>query len=87
MYCHIRYTATICLLKGALNSMILEDKTTCAFVQNRGRGGALSFRIGREACPIFLGPKILSRLIFLDLIFCPFKFIFLGSHVAENLYF
>ena len=30
---------------------------------------------------------ILSRLIFLDLVFCLFKFIFLGSHLAENLYF
>ena len=35
---------------------------------------------------IFLGPKILSRFIFLDLVFCLFKFIFLGSHMAENLY-
>ena len=50
-------------------------------------GVALLFRLGREACPIFLGPKILSRLIFLDLAFCLFKFIFLGSHLAENLYF
>ena len=48
--------------------------------------GALPFRLGREACPIFLGPKILSRLIFLDLPFRLFKLIFLGSHLAENLY-
>ena len=53
-----------------------------------GPGGrTLPFRIGREACPIFLGPKMFSRLIFLDLVFRPFKFIFLGSHLAENLYF
>ena len=50
-------------------------------------GEALLFRLGREACHIFLGPKILSRLIFLDLAFCLFKFIFLGSYLAENLYF
>ena len=50
-------------------------------------GGALPFRIDREACPIFLGPKILSRLICLDLVFCLFKFILLGSHLAGNLYF
>ena len=33
--------------------------------------------------------EILSRLLdgFLDLAFCLFKFIFLGSHLAENLYF
>ena len=43
--------------------------------------------LGREACPILLGPKILSRLIFLDLVFCLFKFIFLGFHLTENLYF
>ena len=49
--------------------------------------GALLFRLGREACPIFLGPKILSTVIFSDLAFCLFKFIFLGSHLAENLYF
>ena len=49
--------------------------------------GALLFSLGREACPIFLGSKILSRLIFLDLAFCLFKFIFLGFHLAENLYF
>ena len=53
-----------------------------------GKGeGALSFWIGREAYPIFLGLKILSRLIYMDLVFCMFKFIFLGSHLAENLYF
>ena len=52
-----------------------------------GGGVALPFRIGREACPIFLGPNILSRLIFLDLFFCLFKFIFLGSHWSVNLYF
>ena len=34
-----------------------------------------------------LGPKILSRLIFLDLVFCLFKFMFWGSFLAENLYF
>ena len=51
------------------------------------RGRALPFRIGREAWTVFLGPKILFRLIFLDLVSCLFKFIFLGSHVAENLYF
>ena len=32
--------------------------------------GALLFRLGREVCPIILDPKILSRLIFLDLAFC-----------------
>ena len=31
--------------------------------------------------------KFCSRLIFLDLASCLFKFIFLGSHLAENLYF
>ena len=49
------------------------------------QGGALPFRIGREACPIFLGPKILLKVIFFDLVFCLFMFIFLGSHLAENL--
>ena len=48
---------------------------------------ALPFWSSREACPIFLGPKILSRLIFVDLVFCLFKFIFLGFHLVENLYF
>ena len=48
---------------------------------------ANSVWIGREARPIFLGPKILSRLIFLDLVFCLFKIIFLGSHLVENVYF
>ena len=54
-----------------------------------GGGGAkaLPFRIGTEACPIFLGLKILSRVIFLDLVFCLLKFMFLGSHLPENLYF
>ena len=47
-------------------------------------GGALLYRIDREECPIFLGPKILSRLIFLDLVSCLSKFIFLGSQLAEN---
>ena len=48
-------------------------------------GGTLPF--SREACLIFLGPKILPTLIFLDLVFCLFKFIFLSSLLAENLYF
>ena len=39
------------------------------------------------ACPIFFGPKTLLRLILLDLVFCLFKFIFFGSHLAENLSF
>ena len=40
-----------------------------------------------EACPVFLGQNILSRLIYvLDVVFCLFRFIFLGSHLAENLY-
>ena len=51
------------------------------------RPRALLFRLDREACPIFLGPKILSRLTFLDLALCLFKFIFLDSHLAENSYF
>ena len=38
-------------------------------------------------CSIFLGPKILSRYEFLDLAICLLKFMFLGSHLAENLYF
>ena len=42
-------------------------------------GNALLLRIGKEACPIFLGSKTLPRLICLDLFFCLFKFIFLGS--------
>ena len=46
----------------------------------------LPFWIGREAYFIFLGPKILSRLIYLDLVFCMFKFKFFSSHLAENLY-
>ena len=50
-------------------------------------GGTLPFRIGREECPIFFGLKILSTLIFLDPVFCLFKFIFVGSNLAENLYF
>ena len=49
--------------------------------------GALPFRIGREMCPIFLRSKVLSRLIFLDLVFCLFRIIFLASRFAENLYF
>ena len=49
--------------------------------------GVLLFRIRREACPIFLDLKLLSRLIFLDLVFCLYKFIFLCSHMAERLYF
>ena len=49
--------------------------------------GALPCRIGRGACHIFLGPKTLSRLVFLDLVFCLFKFIFLSSRLAKNLYF
>ena len=52
-----------------------------------GGGGALPFRTGREACPIILGPKTLPRLIFFDLVLCLFKFTFLGSHLAGNLYF
>ena len=47
-------------------------------------GGALPFRIGREACPIFLCSKTLPRLIFLDVVLCLFKFIFLGSYLAET---
>ena len=34
--------------------------------------GALLFRVNREASSIFLGVKILSRLVFLDLVFCLF---------------
>ena len=34
-----------------------------------------------------LDPTILSRLTFLDLVFCLFKFMFLSSYLAENLYF
>ena len=49
--------------------------------------GTVLFRISREACPIYLGPKILSRLTFMNLVFCLFKFTFLGSQLAENLYF
>ena len=56
-------------------------------IDRGGGGGALPFRIGREACPIFLSPKIFSIHIFLDLVFCLFKIIFLGSHLAENSYF
>ena len=33
------------------------------------------------------GSENFVRLIFLDLAFCLFKFIFLGSHLAENLHF
>ena len=42
---------------------------------------------GMDACPVILGLKILSRLVILDLAFCLFKFISLGPHMAENLYF
>ena len=52
-----------------------------------GGGSTLPFRTGWEACPISLDSKILSRLLFLDLVFSLFKYIFLGSHLAENLYF
>ena len=31
--------------------------------------------------------KFCPRLLFLDLVSCLFKFIFLGSHLVENLYF
>ena len=48
-------------------------------------GGSSISNMGREACPIFLGPTILSRLKFLDLFFCLFKSTFLGSYLAENL--
>ena len=48
-------------------------------------GGTL--KIGRKVRPILLGPKTLSRPIFLDLVFCLLKFIFLGSQLAENLCF
>ena len=34
--------------------------------------GALPFRIGREACPIFLGPKFCQDLYFLIYFFCLF---------------
>ena len=63
-----------------LNLHYLQDQEGCG-------KGALLFRIGREACPIFSGLTILSRLKFLDLACCLFKFIFLGSYLAENLYF
>ena len=54
----------------------------------RGGGrGTLPFRPSREACPIFLDAKILSGLIFLDLVFYLLKFIVLGFHLAENLFF
>ena len=39
------------------------------------------------ACPIFLGLKILSRFLLLGPVFCLLKLTFLGSHLAENLYF
>ena len=53
--------------------------------RKKSPSGALPFRLHREAWPIFLGQNILSGSIFLDLVFCLFKFIFLGSHLVENL--
>ena len=73
-----------------MSQLFTRENKAWAFYQKclgGGGGGALPFRIGRVACPTFLGPKILSGPIFLHLVFCLFKFIFLGSHLAENLYF
>ena len=49
---------------------------------NTRGGGALPSRIGREECLIILGSKILSKLMSLNLVFCLFKFTFLGSQYA-----
>ena len=63
--------------------MIVAASTSFHMKATPGR--ALPLTIGKEACPIFLGMTTLPRLIFLDLFFCLFEFIFLGSHSAENI--
>ena len=44
-------------------------------------------RLGREACPIFLGLKILSGLIFFGSSFLLVHVYIFGFSLAENLYF
>ena len=50
-------------------------------------GGGLPIRMGREARPIVLGSKMFVRLIILDLVFCLFKFIYLGFHLVKKIIF
>ena len=75
------------ILKSPVPSLLVIISRFSTFMISQEPRGALPFRIGREACPIFSGPKISSRPIFLNLVFCLFKFILLGSHLAKNLSF
>ena len=43
-----------------------------------GGGGAFPFRIGREACPMFLNPKILSKTYIVRFSFLPFQVYIFG---------
>ena len=75
MQCIVRNVGFNCLLMyvtgpkcGIFRHWLSEVNT---LEMKNPRGGALRFGIGREACPIFLGPKILSRLTLFDPFFLP----------------
>ena len=67
--------------KGRVNQELYRTSIPChTFFGKYPGGGALPFKIGREACPIFLGSENFVKIYIFGSSFCLCKFIFLGSH-------